>query len=110
MSAGSTYPRRLSSQLVSKTDIDALVTVALQWTEDGHVDAMPEPARTVLRLTQENASSVGQQLWQANADAVYFGGPPEGCDPDLREEAQAEPDRDGGTRTSRRTRSTRCQG
>lgn len=87
----------MSSQLVSKTDIDALVTVALQWTEAGHVDAMPEPARTVLRVTQENATAVGRQLWQTNADAVYFGGPPEGCDPDVREEAQAELDQDGGS-------------
>jgi len=96
-SDGATYPRRVSSHLVSKTDIDALVTIALQWTEDGHVDAMPEPARTVLRVTLENASDVGRQLWQTNADAFYFGGPPEGCDPDVREEAQKELERDGGT-------------
>jgi hypothetical protein len=66
----------VSSELASKTDIDALVTIALQWTEDGHVDAMPEPARTVLRVTPEHASEIGRDLWQANADAFYFGGPP----------------------------------
>lgn len=87
----------MSSQLVSKTDIDALVSIALQWTEAGHVDAMPEPARTVLRVTPENASDVGRQLWQTSADAFHFGGPPEGCDPDVREEAEAELERDGGT-------------
>jgi hypothetical protein len=97
VSDGATYPRFVSSHLVSKTDIDALVTIAFQWTEDGHVDAMPEPAKTVLRVTPENASNVGRQLWQTNADAVYFGGPPEGCDPDVREEAQAELELDGGT-------------
>lgn len=90
------YPRRVR-HLVSKTEIDALVTIAIQWTQDGHVDAMPEPARTVLRVTSEIASDVGRRLWQANAGAFYFGGPPEGCDPDVREEAQAELGRDYGT-------------
>lgn len=87
----------MSSDLVSKTDIDALVTVAVQWTDGGHVDSMPEPARTVLKVTLQNASDVGRQLWQANADAFYFGGPPEGCDPETRAEAEAELARDGGT-------------
>lgn len=86
----------MSNQLVSKADIDALVTIAMQWTEAGDVDAMPEPARTVLRVTAQNADEVGRQLWQANADAFYFGGPPEGCDPQVREEALAEREREGG--------------
>lgn len=87
----------MSSSLVSKTDVDALVTIALQWTETGHVDAMPEPARTVLRVTPESASEVGRQLWQANVDAFYFGGPREWCEPDVLEQGQAELELDGGT-------------
>lgn len=97
VSCAPSYPRRVSNHVVSKTDIDALVTIALQWTEDGHVDAMPEPARTVLRVIPDDASEVGRQLWQANVDAFYFGGPREYCDPDVREEAQAELGSDGGT-------------
>lgn len=54
--------------LLSKTEIDAMVTVALRWTEHGDVARMPEPARTVLHVTPANATDVGTRLWQPNRD------------------------------------------
>lgn len=52
--------------LLSKADIDAYVTIALRWTERGEVATLPEPARTVLKVTRDTASDVGQRLWYGN--------------------------------------------
>ena len=57
----------MSRRLVSKADIDAYVTIALGWTERGEIQGLPEPARSVLTVTRDNASDVGQRLWYGNA-------------------------------------------
>lgn len=65
----------MSNWIVSKTDIDALVSVALRWTEEGLMGAQPTSVAAVLTVIPENASRVGRMLWTANHDTFNFGGP-----------------------------------
>ncbi len=82
----------MSVWVVSKTDIDALVSVALKWTERGDVARMPEPAASVLKVSRETASEVGTRLWAANHDAFNYGGPRRLCDSETLEEVLAFPE------------------
>ncbi len=78
----------MSNFVVSKEDIDAIVTVALRWTESGALDQMPPQAAEVLRVTRSNANEVGERLWSANHDSVNYGGPRDLVDPEVLAEAE----------------------
>lgn len=73
----------MSGLLLSATDIDAFVTIALRWTGAGVVAAQPRNVRDVLTVTDATATEVGRRLWLANHNAVNFGGPSELCDPEV---------------------------
>jgi hypothetical protein len=70
----------VSVSLCSKTDIDALVTIALRWTEAGLIPASPDWIRQILTVTSSNADGVGTRLWRANHDMYNFRGPSEMLD------------------------------
>jgi hypothetical protein len=72
----------VSVRIVTKADIDAIVTVALRWTESGALQHMPAQAAGVLRVTPENATEVGTLLWRANHDSYNYGGPRELLEPE----------------------------
>lgn len=71
----------MSVWIVSKADIDAIVTVALRWTESGALEHMPAQVADILRVTPENATQIGVLLWLANHDSFNYGGPPEFMEP-----------------------------
>ncbi|MGH3347504.1 MAG: hypothetical protein ACRDO4_11030 [Nocardioides sp.] len=56
----------MSRRILSKADVDAYVTIALRWTERGEVTFLPQPARSVLAVTRDTASDIGQRLWYGN--------------------------------------------
>ena len=80
----------MSTWIVSKADIDALVSVALRWTETGLVDVQPPSVAAVLTVTPDSASEIGAKLWAANHDANNYGGPKSMADPELLEELDAD--------------------
>lgn len=65
----------MSNLIVSKTDIDAIVSVALRWTETGLLKEAPAAVADVLLVTEDNATQIGSMLWAANHDTVNYGGP-----------------------------------
>jgi hypothetical protein len=73
---------RVSVWVVSTETIDAIVTVALRWTESGVTEYMPAEAADVLRVTPENATEVGTRLLRANYDQFNYGGPRERLTPE----------------------------
>ena len=73
----------MSTWIVSKTDIDALVSVALRWTETGLIEMQPPAVAAVLAVTPGNADEVGLNLWAANHDSNNYGGPKFMADPDF---------------------------
>jgi hypothetical protein len=78
----------VSVRIVSSADIDAIVTVALRWTESGALERLPAQAAQVLRVTPENATEVGIRLWLANHDTFNYGGPRELVEPEVVAEAE----------------------
>ena len=73
----------MSVRIASKADIDAIVTVALRWTESGALEHMPDQVADVLRVTPENATEIGALLWRANHDSFNYGGPRELVEPEV---------------------------
>jgi hypothetical protein len=73
----------MSRWIITKTDLDAYVSVAYRWTDVGLVERMPPELAEVLRVTDGNASEVGARLWAANHDASNFGGPKRLASPEL---------------------------
>jgi len=65
----------VSNWIVSKTDIDALVSVALRWTEAGLLEATQPAVADILAVTLSTATELGSKLWAANHDTVNYGGP-----------------------------------
>lgn len=76
----------MSSWIVSKTDIDAIVSVALRWTETGLMEVQPSSVAAVLKVTPGNASEIGARLWAANHEANNYGGPKSMADPEFLED------------------------
>jgi hypothetical protein len=65
----------MSNWIVSKTDIDALVSVAFRWTEAGALQETPPSVVELLTVTDSNATKIGVDLWRANHDTCNYGGP-----------------------------------
>ena len=82
----------MSVWVVSKTDMDALITIAVHWTEHGDLARLPAPAASVLRVTRQTASQVGARLWLANHNTFNYEGPPEWQDPEYLAELNANPE------------------
>lgn len=82
----------MSVWIVSREDIDAIVTVAVRWTEFGAIEHMPPAAADVLRVTRENATEVGTRLWRANHDSYNYGGPREFLTPEELEAPECQPE------------------
>ncbi len=80
----------MSTWIVSKTDIDAIVTVALRWTEAGLLEIQPASVQAILAVRPDSASEVGSKLWAANHEANNYGGPRELADPEFLAELDAE--------------------
>jgi hypothetical protein len=79
----------LSVWIVSKTDIDALVTVPFRWSETGVLTGLPKWVAGLLTVTPSNASDIGSRLWRANHDTFNYGGPRELLDPEMLAEVDA---------------------
>lgn len=76
--------------LAAKADIDALITIALVWNESGELDRMPWATAQALRVTRDSTHALGQDLWIANYDAFFWGGPKEFADQDMVAETDPE--------------------
>lgn len=74
---------------MSRTDLDAYVSIAHHWTAHRHLAHMPSDVATVLAVTDASATEVGRRLWRANHDAVNYGGPREHSDPELVAEVES---------------------
>lgn len=60
----------MSSIECTKADIDALVTIALRWSQRGDAERMPAVVADVLWVTRDTATALGARLWNVNLEVA----------------------------------------
>lgn len=74
----------MSVLLVSKVDIDALVTIALRWSNSVDSLRLSQAVHQAMHVSRSTADVVGTRLFQANWNAFHYGGDPDLLDDEGR--------------------------
>ncbi len=75
----------MSVMLVSKVDIDALVTIALRWSNSVDSLRLSQAVHHAMHVSAQTADVVGARLLEANWNAFHYGGDPTRLDREARE-------------------------